>query len=313
MAVSPRLDSIRESVDGSSLVGNRSKAYQLCALGNPATQQGLALNLPRFFEPGSHTSQVCVVVARMRDQLPGPIGHIAEHGSDRLRVQTSSSQNARRTIGGPKPFFPHRALKGRFKPVQQVNFNAPGERRGGSGAAAPERLKGVADGIDSSCLGGLEQGAQHCWEHVGVLVGVDVCEAQASLGEAGDLGCGFALNVAAMNAPHEREAQECGEFPMELPGLGVDEGWNAGGGKQRSAVDQNNVATDAKPGGILRIRDCIVSRGGVGHERGAGENAGLVELEDGAIYSQRQAKVVRVDNDSPHRPVYQPRLFWVSA
>jgi hypothetical protein len=48
--------------------------------------------------------------------------------------------------------------------------------------------------MDSGGTGGAEDGAQDCWKHVGVFVGVDVGEAQAAGLEQGDLRGGFGLD-----------------------------------------------------------------------------------------------------------------------
>ncbi len=89
---------------------------------------------------------------------------------------------------------------------QYVYLSAAGPGSAGGGAHGPGRLEGIAHGANSGGAGGAEHGAQHGRKHVGVLVGVDVREAQAPALEPTDLRGGFGLDLGGADAAGEEAA-----------------------------------------------------------------------------------------------------------
>jgi len=62
---------------------------------------------------------------------------------------------------------------------------------------APCRLERIADGVNAAGARGVEDRAKHLREHVGVLVGVDVGEGDATGLQELDLGAGFCFDFLA--------------------------------------------------------------------------------------------------------------------
>jgi len=97
-------------------------------------------------------------------------------------------------------------------------------------------------------------------------------------------------------------AEERDEGGPEAPGDWIGKIRNLRSrGKDRHSIHKDHVAADAEGGSGEGDLDCFGSGRGAGHERGAGKQAGLVQLGYGAVYSAGQAEVVRVDDESAHR------------
>jgi len=88
---------------------------------------------------------------------------------------------------------------------------------------------------------------------------------------------------------------------VEVSAAGVDKRCNAVGRQDRSAVYQHNVAADTESGRGTCDFDGFAGGGGAGHERGAGDCAGRVQLGYGAIDARSQAKVVGIYYQAAHR------------
>ena len=245
----------------------------------------------------------------MGDEFPCARRELTEQGSDGRRIEASGGQYADGAIGGDEALFRDDAVEGRLEPAQKAHLRTAKQGRAGSCMQAPGGLKRVADGADSSGSRGSQYGSQDGGKHVDVLVGVNVREAEPTAFEQGDLGSGFGLNSGrdlsargqsgGGTVEQTKKASECG---TESPGNWVGQGWDfAMGGKHRLAINQNQMAADAERGHGERYFDCIAGARSVGHERGAGQDAGLVQLRHRAVDSARQAEVVRVDDEAPHR------------
>ena len=109
-----------------------------------------------------------------------------------------------------------------------------------------------------------------------------------------------------MNTAQKQESQKGGEFAMKLPCARINQGWNFTRRQHRASIHQDDVAAHAQPGRLKGKLNGPAGFGGVCHECRTAQDAALVQLDDCAIHALRQAKIVRVNNDSPHRPVYQP-------
>ena len=116
-----------------------------------------------------------------------------------------------------------------------------------------------------------------------------------------DLRGGFGLDLGGADAAGEEAEQKRGERDRERAGASADEGGDFGGRQGRLAVDQNQMAADAERGNCAGQVDGLVGGAGRGHQRSAGEDSGAMQLDDGAVDSRRQSKIVRVDNETAHR------------
>ena len=96
----------------------------------------------------------------------------------------------------------------RLKPAKQDDFSAAHIGCVGGGVEAPDRLEGVADGVDACGLGCAQHGPQDRGKHVHVLVGVDMREPKAVTLQEGYLGGGFGFDIGAADASGEEALQE---------------------------------------------------------------------------------------------------------
>ena len=140
---------------------------------------------------------------------------------------------------------------------------------------------------------------------MGVLVGVNVGEAQAAVLQGRDLRGGLGFNLIGWDAAGEKLRQEFAQCGMECAGAWRGEPgdftcWEHGG-----AIDQNDVAADAQGRGSQRLLDGRAGSGRGCHERGAGEASVGMRFGDGAVDAVGEAEVVRVDDEPPHGSVYQ--------
>ena len=72
------------------------------------------------------------------------------------------------------------------------------------------------------------------------------------------------------------------------------------GGQNRVAVGEYDVTTDAQFRNRLGELCCLGERRAVGHERRRSDDAVRVGLDDCAIHARGVAKIVRVDDQTPH-------------
>lgn len=150
------------------------------------------------------------------------------------------------------------------------------------GAESPGGFEGIADGGDLAGLGGGEEGAQDSGEEVGVLMRVDVGDAEAGGLEAADLGGGFGFDFGGADAEGEEVANEGGQSWTEGLTVGA-EGRDFAWWKRGGSVDEEDVAADFKLGVGLGGGDGVVEEGPSSHEGGGGERAGAVEFGDGTV------------------------------
>jgi len=89
---------------------------------------------------------------------------------------------------------------------------------------------------------------------------------------------------------------------MESPGFLVDKCGNFPRRQQRFAIGQNDVATHAQRWSLQGQRDRVFIGWGARHQRGAGQNAFLVQFHYGAVHTEREPEIIRIHNQPPHRP-----------
>src|SRR5450631_2200552 len=140
--------------------------------------------------------EIGIVVAGVRDQFPRARGELTKQGAGGGDVEDSGADNGYGSVGGGEAFFCDDSAAGGLQFAEDVDLRGAGPGGAGGGANGPHRLEGIADGADSGGTGGAEDGAQDCWKHVGVLMGVDVGEVQAAALEQGDLRGGFGLDLS---------------------------------------------------------------------------------------------------------------------
>ena len=131
---------------------------------------------------------------------------------------------------------------------------------------------------------------------MGVLVRVDVGDAEARVLQPAELGGGFGGDFDGADAEGEEVADERDEAGAERLAVGA-EGGDLFGGQCRGAVHKEDVAADFELRVGVSGGDGIVEEGGCGHEGGGGERVGAVEFGDGAVDAGSEAEVVGVDDE----------------
>ena len=189
----------------------------------------------------------------------------------------------------------------RLEQAQQADFRSANQRSSGRGAEAPGWLKGVAHAADSGGLGGPQHRPEHSGKHVGVLVRIDVGERDASGLKQGDLRGGFGFYPGGMNAPGEKPLEKCVQRGLEATRAPVHQCGQLRRGKDRLPIHENHVAADAQRGCPAGHLDGFLSGCGPGHQRGAGQRSGAVQLEDGAVDPGGQPKIVGIEDKTAHR------------
>jgi len=269
--------------------------------GGNAGEEGFALDLAMAAETGGDAVEVGVAVAGVADEFPDVVGvgeGFQDFGQRRLG-EVAGGGDAEAASGGEDCSRGDLGLmlEGAFEAAEEVDLQATDAGAMVEGEA-PGALEGVADGGDVEALGDAEEWAGDLREKVGVLVGVEVGDADAGGEELLDLGFGFAFDVLFLDAAEDEGAEEVDQTWAEVGGAGGEEGGDGFGGRDGEAVGEDDVAADAKSGVRLGEGDGIVEGGAAGHEGGGGEDVGLMELEDGAVDAGGEAEVVCVDDEA---------------
>ncbi len=142
---------------------------------------------------------------------------------------------------------------------------------------------------------------QDCLEDRGkdvrVLVGVDVGDGKAGALQLLNLGLCLAGKVFFADGFAQDGLSEIIEGGAEVLAVCADQGGNGVGIGDGQAVDKDQMAAHAK-GGIGKGKGCsVIESRAAGHEAGGGEDAGLVQLGDGAVDAGGEAEVVCVEDE----------------
>ena len=286
--------------------------------GRDRGEQGVTFDFAVPAEAGGGLGEVVVVVAGVGDELEGAVvGEGVEEVGEGLGGEVAGGGDAEGTVGGADGggwsgvcMFPpfaarrmgHRRVGGWLKFVEPGLEAAEEEELGTAERATlaegvgPAGFEGVADGGDAGDLEGAEDGAEDAGKEVGVFVGVGVGEGDAGGLEAADLGDGFAGDVVGVDLAADGGEGEAGERGAEVLPVGSEEGGDGGGGGGGCTVGEDDVAADAERGVLPGDVDGIGKGRAGGHEGGGGEDAGLMELGDGAVDAGREAEVVGIED-----------------
>ena len=131
-----------------------------------------------------------------------------------------------------------------------------------------------------------------------VFVRVNVSDGDAGCLELSDLRDGFALDLFRADAASEERGEEAAQRRTEGAAVWTKkrkDGFRRGDGL---AVDEDDVAADAKRGMRASDGDGVVKGGARGHQCGRGESAGGGEFGDGAVDAASEAEVVGVEDQA---------------
>jgi hypothetical protein len=173
----------------------------------------------------------------VRDEFESAFGHGGDKGVHDGELKCAGGEDADGAFGGDETFLSDDAAKARFETAEKKDFSTTSFRCGDCGVDTPEGFEGIADGTDSGGTGGAEHRAQDKGEHVHVLVGVNVGEAEAVTLEKGNLRGGFSLDFGGANARGVETFQEVADGGVESAGGAIDEGRDVASFGCRSAVD----------------------------------------------------------------------------
>lgn len=182
-------------------------------------------------EAGTDLIESGVGITGMADEFPDGAGvrrrrgeEGEKSGADGVGASGSGSEDADGAGGGHEAGCADEALEGSVLEVEGGDGEAAEAAGVGGGAEGPGGLEGVANGGDGAGLGGVEERAEDAGEQVGVLVSVDVGDAEASVLKTANLGGGFGSDLFRADAKGEEIADEAGErWPEGLP-IGAEGG-----------------------------------------------------------------------------------------
>lgn len=181
--------------------------------------------------------------------------------------------------------------------TESVKLNATDESVG-SEAGTPRGLEGITDGTDGAALRDAQQRTGYGSEEMGVLVRVEMGDADAGALQAFDLGEGFALNLVFMDGTAQQRLHEVDQRRAEGFAVGAKKRGNAIGWRDWGAVGEDNMAANTKGGMSARDGNGVV-KGRTGcHQCGGGQGSGAMELRDSAIDARCKAEVVCVDDEA---------------
>ena len=221
----------------------------------------------------------------------------ASHGRD---FDGAGGEDSDRSIGGFETFFFDDAAKTGLKAAEQDDLSAPHVGCVGGCVQAPDRLEGVADRVNTRGFGRAQHGTQDSGKHVHVLMGVDMRETKAETLQQGNLRGGFGFDFCGADARGEEALQETAQSGIKEAGGSIEREGMA----RLSETGVPSTRTTWQPTPSVGMARAIFTAssvaGSLRHEGGAGEHFGSVKLEDGAIDSGSEPKVVRVHDKSGH-------------
>ena len=207
-----------------------------------------------------------------------------KNGEDRLVVLNDVAKSVIEAQRGKDPawVFPYK----RDRPLAKMNDTAwKSARKRAAQAWQQETNEAAAEGYRRI--------------RVHVLVGVEMRQRRARRAQAPDLRREFLLDFVERHASREARGDE--RLPrMAETSLTIDERRNVPWRQDRPAVNQREVAADAERGALAPARDRVVGRGRGRNQAGARQHAAPVRVEDPTVHADREAEVVRVD-DEPAR------------
>jgi hypothetical protein len=262
-------------------------------------EESVKLDLALGAEAGGDGVEFAVIVAGMADKLPDAVGHVSEELLERGGGEIAGGGDADGAVGGADRGGAYLAVvvETGAEAAEQLDLKAA-EASAVAEGEAPGVLEGIANGADGVGFGDAQERARDPGEEVGVLVGVEVGDANAGALELVELGKGFALDLGLADLAAEEGLEEIEEGGAEASAVGAEKGGNGRGAGDGEAVGEDDVEADAEGGMGVGDGDGVVEGGAGGHKSGGGEGAGLMELADGAVDAVGEAKVVCVEDEA---------------
>lgn len=174
----------------------------------------------RGAQAGADLVEVSVRVAGMADEFPGlaigggdGVEQGTEGGGDIGRARGKDAEGAG---GRGEAGCPHAEQEAAMFGAKGNDGKATQARCFGCGAQSPGGFERIADRRNAAGAGGLEERAEDSGEKVGVLVGIDVGDAEPSGLETADLRGGFGGDLVGTDTAGEEVADEGGQSRAQL-------------------------------------------------------------------------------------------------
>ena len=226
-------------------------------------QQSLTLGLAMFPQSSGNCLQILVVVARVAEQLKGALGrNMLEQGAQFGGVQAAGGGNAERSVGGETGR--NDAMEAGAEAVEKEDLKAALHA---CMPSAVRWLKGVTQRSHRCDLHGAKKGTRDRRKDVGMLVRVQVRDADAGALNLANLGQDLAFNLFLPDSPHQEITDKVGQFGAKGPLIGAEQGGDRLRRGYGNAVGEDDMAADAEAGKGVRDTDSVVEGRPVGHER----------------------------------------------
>ena len=141
-----------------------------------------------------------------------------------------------------------------------------------------------------------------------VLMTVEMSRADTGGEHALDLRVAFAFDCVERDAASNHAEVERFRVAEKFAG-GSDERAEASGIGKRAAFGEVQMNADGERGVGVRGGDGLVERSGVGQQAGAGDDAGAMGFDDGAIDAGSHAEIVGVDDELFHESRFPQRCL----
>src|SRR4029077_12269750 len=128
-------------------------------------------------------------------------------------------------------------------------------------------------------LRGSQQRPQDVGKKMGVLMGVQMRDRDASVLQLANLRCHFCFELFRNKPATAGKQSELAQTLTKVTSVSqIDEARNFRGGNHRSAIHENYVTANTESRRRLGRAQGIVKRGSVGHKRGGSHDASRVGL-----------------------------------
>jgi len=263
-------------------------------------EEGFTLNVAVGAEAGADAVEVGVVVAGMAADLVSPGGRegreeLSEGGS----IELAGGRDGDGAVGGEDAALVE--SEAGLEAGAQASEELDGEAARGAALVqreTPRWFKGTAYGSDGGLFGDFEEWARDGGRQMRVLVCIEVGDVDAGALELLNLGKGFAGDVFCADAAAKERLNEIEQGRAKGFAVGAEETGDCIGRRDGNSIGEDDVAADAEGWVSTGDGDGVVEGWAVGHEGCRGEDAGGVELADGAVDAGSEAEVVGVEDEA---------------
>ncbi len=149
---------------------------------------------------------------------------------------------------------------------------------------------------------------------MGVLVGVDMCDANTRLLQSHNLRGGFTLDMLSFDPAQGQVANKRSQRRAKMrrsisAAYRANQTWNGSRIGNWRSIDQHDMAADAKRRMLLRQSNRLGEARSRCHQGRGTERALVVQIDDCTVNSTSESEVVCVDNQAAHSMSLPSGLF----